>query len=83
MNEKIIAVTGATGQQGGKTAKRLLAQGWKVRALTRDAGKPAALELAAAGAEIVPGDMDKRGSLMQPLMACTVSSACRTSGWRA
>jgi phosphoglycerate dehydrogenase-like enzyme len=34
MNDGIIAVTGATGQQGSKVAKRLLAQGWKVRALT-------------------------------------------------
>ena len=63
MNEKIIAVTGATGQQGGKVAKRLLAQGWKVRALTRDVNKPAAQELAAAGAEMVAGDMDSRAEL--------------------
>ena len=63
MNEKIIAVTGATGQQGGKVAKRLLAQGWKVRALTRDVNKPAAQELAAAGSEMVAGDMDSRAEL--------------------
>ena len=63
MNNKIIAVTGATGQQGCKVAKRLLAQGWKVRALTRDASKPAAQELARAGAEIVPGNMDNRAEL--------------------
>ena len=35
MNNKIIAVTGATGQQGGAVARKLLADGWKVRALTR------------------------------------------------
>ena len=63
MNERIIAVTGATGQQGGKVAKRLLAQGWKVRALTRDVNKPAAQELAAAGATIVLGDLDNRADL--------------------
>jgi uncharacterized protein YbjT (DUF2867 family) len=63
MNKKVIAVTGATGQQGGKVAKRLLAQGWSVRALTRDANKPAAQELAGAGAEIVAGDMDNRAEL--------------------
>ncbi len=63
MNDKLIAVTGATGQQGGQTAWRLLAQGWKVRALTRDVDKPAAQALAAAGAEIVPGDMDDRAQL--------------------
>ena len=63
MNDKMIAVTGATGQQGGKVAHRLLAQGWKVRTLTRDVNKPAAQELAAAGAEIVAGDMDNRSEL--------------------
>ena len=63
MDDKIIAVTGATGLQGSKVARRLLAQGWKVRALTRDLDKPAAKELAAAGAEVVPGNMDKHAEL--------------------
>jgi len=63
MNNKIIAVTGATGQQGGAVARKLLADGWKVRALTRDADKPAAQELASLGAELVPGDMDNRAEL--------------------
>jgi uncharacterized protein YbjT (DUF2867 family) len=63
MDDKIIAVTGATGLQGGKVAMRLLAQGWKVRALTRDVNKPAAKELEAAGAEILPGNMDKSAEL--------------------
>jgi uncharacterized protein YbjT (DUF2867 family) len=63
MEDKIIAVAGATGLQGGKVARRLLAQGWKVRALTRDVDKPAAKELEAAGAEVVPGNMDKRAEL--------------------
>ena len=53
MNDKIIAVTGATGQQGGAVAGKLLADGWKVRALTRDINKPAAQELASLGAEVV------------------------------
>lgn len=34
-----------------------------MRALTRDAGKPAAQELKALGAEIVPGDLDDRAQL--------------------
>ena len=63
MNNKIIAVTGATGQQGGAVARKLLADGWQVRALTRDTDKPAAQELAALGAELVPGDMDNRAEL--------------------
>jgi uncharacterized protein YbjT (DUF2867 family) len=63
MNNKIIAVTGATGQQGGAVARKLLAEGWKVRALTRDPNKPAARALAEAGAELVAGDMDSRSEL--------------------
>jgi uncharacterized protein YbjT (DUF2867 family) len=63
MNNKIIAVTGATGQQGGAVARKLLVDGWKVRALTRDLDKPAAQELKALGAELVPGDMDDRAQL--------------------
>jgi uncharacterized protein YbjT (DUF2867 family) len=62
-SEKIIVVTGATGQQGGGTARHLLAAGWKVRALTRDPSKPAARALAAAGAEIVQADNEERASL--------------------
>ena len=63
MNNKIIAVTGATGQQGGAVAKKLLADGWKVRALTRDLNKPAAQALAEAGADLVAGDMGSRSEL--------------------
>jgi NAD(P)-dependent dehydrogenase (short-subunit alcohol dehydrogenase family) len=56
MNHKTIAGTGATGQQGGAVARKLLAAGWKVRALTRDITKPAAQELKSLGAELVAGD---------------------------
>ena len=63
MNNKIIAVTGATGQQGGAVARKLLTEGWQVRALTRDLNKPAAQELKALGAELIAGDMDNRAEL--------------------
>ena len=63
MNNKIIAVTGATGQQGGAVVRKLLADGWQVRALTRDINKPAAQELKSLGAELVVGDMDNRADL--------------------
>ena len=53
---KIILVSGATGQSGGATARHLLAGGWRVRALTRDRTKPASQALEAAGAEVVQGD---------------------------
>jgi uncharacterized protein YbjT (DUF2867 family) len=40
---KIIAVTGATGQQGGSVARIMLkAPGWTVRAITRNANSDAA-----------------------------------------
>jgi uncharacterized protein YbjT (DUF2867 family) len=63
MNGKTVVVTGATGNQGGATARHLLADGWHVRALVRDEGTPAAAALAAAGAELVRGDLDERASL--------------------
>ncbi|WP_327358582.1 NmrA/HSCARG family protein [Streptomyces sp. NBC_01304] len=62
-NGKIILVTGATGNQGGATARHLLADGWRVRALVRDEATPAAVELAAAGVELVRGDLNDRTSV--------------------
>ena len=59
----LIVVTGATGQQGGAVARHLLADGWRVRALTRDPGKPAAQALTEAGAELFAADNDDRASL--------------------
>lgn len=61
--ERSIAVTGATGQQGGAVARHLLSRGWRVRALTRDPQKPTAQALAELGAEVLPGDMDKADEL--------------------
>jgi uncharacterized protein YbjT (DUF2867 family) len=58
-----ILVTGATGKQGGATARRLLAGGWPVRALVRDLTAPAAAALTAAGAQLVRGDFDDPASL--------------------
>ena len=49
-----FTVMGATGQTGGRIAKRLLAAGAKVRALGRNPDKLAALER--AGAEVLAGD---------------------------
>ena len=60
---EIIAVTGATGQQGGAVARHLLGRGWKVRPLTRDPNKPIARALAEVGAEVVPGNMDRLDEL--------------------
>ncbi|MGW0064203.1 NmrA family NAD(P)-binding protein [Streptosporangium sandarakinum] len=54
-----MLVTEATGQQGGAVARHLLtAGGRRVRALVRDPGKPAAVALHAAGAELLRADFD-------------------------
>ncbi|QNP75352.1 NmrA/HSCARG family protein [Streptomyces roseirectus] len=56
---KVIAVAGATGAQGGGAARAILADpdsGFTVRALTRDPASSAAKELAALGAEVVRAD---------------------------
>ncbi|WNI20830.1 NmrA/HSCARG family protein [Streptomyces sp. ITFR-16] len=58
-----VVVTGATGQQGGATARALLSRGWNVHALVRDPGKPAARELKEAGAALVRGDLDDAASM--------------------
>ncbi len=58
-----IAVTGATGAQGGATARALLAMGHRVRALTRFPEGPAAAALVALGAEVHYADFDHRDSL--------------------
>jgi uncharacterized protein YbjT (DUF2867 family) len=62
-----ILVTGATGRQGGAVAARLLDDGWRVRALTRNPSSPKALALKESGAEVVHGDLDDRDSLDRAL----------------
>ncbi|MCI0396654.1 MAG: NmrA/HSCARG family protein [Chloroflexi bacterium] len=66
-NDKIILVSGATGQQGGAVSRHLLAKGWRVRGLTRDASSAKAQALAAAGAEVVEGNMEDPASLDRAL----------------
>ncbi|MEW2167181.1 NmrA/HSCARG family protein [Streptomyces sp. NPDC007084] len=58
-----ILVVGATGQQGGATARALLAAGVPVRALVRDPAGARAKAVGALGAELVTGDLDDRASL--------------------
>jgi uncharacterized protein YbjT (DUF2867 family) len=55
---KILTVFGATGNQGGSVIKAVLADSvlskeFRIRAITRDASKPAAQALAAKGVEVV------------------------------
>jgi uncharacterized protein YbjT (DUF2867 family) len=58
-----VLVTGATGKQGGATARALLAAGVEVRALVRDPGTARAEAVRALGAELVTGDLYDPGSL--------------------
>lgn len=60
---KLIVVCGATGQLGGSAARRMLKEGWQVRAVTRNPSSPAALALADAGAQLVVADYDDEASL--------------------
>jgi uncharacterized protein YbjT (DUF2867 family) len=62
-NDKLVLVTGATGQQGGAVARKLLERGFKVRAMTRKPEGDAAKALAGQGAQIVSGDLDDASSL--------------------
>ncbi len=65
--ERLILVTGATGNQGGAVAWSLLNRGFRVRTLTRDPHKPEAQALAERGAEVVQGDMEDRSAMDQAL----------------
>ena len=65
-DKKIIAVLGSTGSQGGGLCRAILADsagGFACRAVTRDPSKDKAKALAAAGAEVVKGDLDDVESL--------------------
>lgn len=63
MSDKTILVLGATGRQGGATARHLLEKGVSVRALLRDPQSAGARALAESGIELRLGDMDDRASL--------------------
>jgi uncharacterized protein YbjT (DUF2867 family) len=62
-----VLVTGATGKQGGATARALLAAGVPVRALVRDPASERARAVEALGAELVTGDLYDPGSLRPAL----------------
>ena len=65
-DKKIIAVIGATGAQGGGLCRAILKDtggGYRVRALTRNAGSEKAKQLEKLGAEVVEVDIDDAESL--------------------
>ncbi|UED84466.1 NmrA family NAD(P)-binding protein [Streptomyces profundus] len=60
-----VLVTGATGRQGGATARALRAAGVPVRALVRDPASAPAEALVALGVELVTGDLRDRDSVIR------------------
>ncbi|MFE8956671.1 NmrA/HSCARG family protein [Streptomyces althioticus] len=63
VNSETVLVTGATGRQGGATARALLAAQVPVRALVRDPRSKSAQAIEALGAELVRADLSDRDSL--------------------
>ncbi|OLN97347.1 NmrA-like family domain-containing protein 1-like protein 2 [Colletotrichum chlorophyti] len=72
MPEKLIAVVGATGNQGGSVARRFLSAGYRVRALTRNVSSPAAIALTALGADVVSADLEDVPSLEKAFRGANV-----------
>lgn len=69
--KKIITVFGATGHQGGSIVSTflndpVLKNEWAVRAVTRDATKASALELAKKGVEVVSVSVTKQRTENEP-----------------
>ena len=83
MSNKIIAVVGATGAQGGGLVRAILddpSGGFTARAFTRDVNSEKARALAALGAEVVAGDVDDEASL-QRAFAGAHGAYCVTFFW--
>jgi uncharacterized protein YbjT (DUF2867 family) len=81
--QKIIAVVGATGAQGGGLVQAILADpkgGFKVRAITRNPNSDKGKALAAAGAEVVAADLDDEKSLDRAF-AGAYGAFCITNFW--
>lgn len=67
---RIVAIVGATGAQGGGLARAILdnpGAGFAVRAITRNPTSPASRQLAASGAEVVTGDVGDLATLTEAL----------------
>lgn len=78
-------VTGATGFTGGQLALRLQQQGDEVRAIVRDPSK--ATDLAAAGVEVVRGDLTDRATVAAAItgmdVVYNIGALYRTAGLKA
>jgi uncharacterized protein YbjT (DUF2867 family) len=82
-DKKIIAVLGATGQQGGGLVRAIQSDpggGFTARAITRHVNSEKAQELAKLGAEVVTADIDDRESLRKAF-AGAYGAYCVTFFW--
>jgi uncharacterized protein YbjT (DUF2867 family) len=82
-DQKIIAVTGATGAQGGGLVRAIVADRdgpFRARAITRKPDSDKAKALAALGVEVVAGDADDPPSLARA-MAGAHGVFCVTNFW--
>lgn len=78
MTERIV-VTGATGFIGSRLVPALLRRGYAVTCLVRNPAK--ATDLARQGAELAPGDVTERSSLVEPLRGA--AALFHLAGWYA
>lgn len=71
MSQTVAFVAGATGHQGGATARELLKSGVKVHAIVRDPSSKSAIDLQRLGAHLFPGDFEDLLSLKAALGGAT------------
>jgi uncharacterized protein YbjT (DUF2867 family) len=80
---KVIAVTGATGAQGGGLVRAILDDpegGFVARAITRNAGSDAGRALACQGVEVAQANLDDQASLARAF-AGAHGAFCVTNFW--
>ena len=81
MAKKILAVTGATGAQGGGLVRAIVADGeFAARAVTRNVNGDKARELAKLGAEVVAANLDDEASLRKAFEGA-YGAFCLTNFW--
>lgn len=80
MSEKLITVFSATGRQGTSVVSSLIANGFKVRALTSNPDSDAAKKLKLSGCQVVKVEMSDEGSL-QRVIAGSYGVFVNTNIW--
>ncbi|MGO9313395.1 MAG: NmrA/HSCARG family protein [Syntrophobacteraceae bacterium] len=79
-SERLVLVTGGTGNQGGATVTHLLmAKRVRIRVLTRNPDSSRARRLASQGVELIGGDLDDAGAVKAALSG--VSAAFSVQGF--